>query len=209
MKLIKQLEDKKVEMHLAIGELDEYFVNSKYSIKPHEIIQFTAITNTTKKYEWLTARELTEQVLKTKAYVYYRKNGSPYLKGKKLNISFSHGFPYVVFAYAKKGKVGVDVQEIKSTVLRVKQKFLTDKELTFCGNDEKLLTVFWSAKETLFKIYQKGKVDFKKHLHVEFIDEETLLGKFSKGKAKFIVPLKWFQLKNHIVVYGQLHNIVQ
>lgn len=211
MKLVKEVELEDEELQIVLGLItnDVETMSNEYEIKPHEYEKFKKISNLTKKKEWLGARILAELTLSKRVFVDYKLNGAPILLGESKKVSFSHGFPYVGIAFSVNNNVGIDVQEIKPMVLRIKSKFLNNDELLFCGDDLKKLTLFWSAKETLFKLYQDGEVDFKKHLSVEFINNQTMMGHFNNNKTTFSTRLYWFQEQNHVVVYGQIFNIVK
>jgi len=46
---------------------------------------------------------------------------------------------------------------------------MNENELAFAGNTNQIaeMTLIWSAKETLYKLYNKKELDFKKHLLIE------------------------------------------
>jgi len=46
---------------------------------------------------------------------------------------------------------------------------MNENELTFAGNSSQIaeMTLIWSAKESLYKLYNKKELDFKKHLVIE------------------------------------------
>jgi 4'-phosphopantetheinyl transferase len=58
-------------------------------------------------------------------------------------------------------------------VLLIKHKFIGEEEMRWMKDEQSLEKnlLIWSAKESLFKWYAKGEVDFRKHL---FLSEFTL-----------------------------------
>jgi 4'-phosphopantetheinyl transferase EntD len=46
---------------------------------------------------------------------------------------------------------------------------MNENEIEFAGNTAQIaeMTLIWSAKETLYKLYNKKELDFKKHLIIE------------------------------------------
>ena len=86
-------------------------------------------------------------------------------------ISISHTRGYVVIVLHPNCPVGVDIEQISPKVYRVKNRFVSLKEQrilsmqpTVC--ELNMLLIFWSAKETLFKLLNCEGVDFLKHLHI-------------------------------------------
>ena len=65
--------------------------------------------------------------------------------------------------------------------------------------DHSLLTLLWSAKESVFKWYGDGEVDFRKHIHLLRLHEgmETIECFFSKNESELIIHFRQFE---HLVV---------
>ena len=79
---------------------------------------------------------------------------------------------------SSENRVGVDVEGISSKVEKVKHKFLSiaEQEMlqallqdNLLHHDTKFLTLAWSIKESLFKWYGIGEMDFIEHMHIENI----------------------------------------
>lgn len=114
--------------------------------------------------EWTAVRVLLYDMLDRQVPILYEENGAPYLpEYEHLDISISHTRGYVAVALAEHGAIGIDIEQIGAKVERVRHKFIRDDE--DAETLEKLL-LHWSAKETAFKILNRSKVDFKKHLRV-------------------------------------------
>ena len=62
------------------------------------------------------------------------------------------------------------------------------------ATDYHLLTLLWSAKESVFKWYGQGNVDFKKHIRLLNHQEgkETLDCFFSKNEAELTIHYRWY-----------------
>lgn len=116
----------------------------------------------------------------------------PELPGNSWFFSISHCGDYAGVILSKKNAVGIDVELVTPKILKISQKFLNDGELnllTRTNNDKKpeIITLFWSAKETIFKWYGKGALSFKRNmaileiiqdsenswLHAQFIKDST------------------------------------
>lgn len=105
----------------------------------------------------------------------------PHLPEKEFHFSISHCRDFVAVFIAPQ-PVGVDVELVDEKVNRIKNKFLSVEELQLLnglnGADYlKTLTLFWSCKETMFKWYGKGRVDFKKNLNIKNFHFQNEKGK--------------------------------
>ena len=95
-------------------------------------------------------------------------NGKPSIKNSKSHISFSHSGNYAAAIYNNEHSVGIDIQQAKSKILRLSNKFCNQEELDFITPKDKLsmLHIIWGAKEAMFKQYGLGAVLFKEHILV-------------------------------------------
>jgi phosphopantetheinyl transferase len=95
----------------------------------------------------------------------------PFLPNEAFHFSISHCGNYAAAIVSKQNRVGVDIEMPHEKIERIRHKFLSNHEMNLLGslsNDPvHLLTLAWSIKETMFKWYGAGKVDFKEHLHIE------------------------------------------
>ena len=112
----------------------------------------------------------------------YHENGQPYLEPFDKFVSVSHSFPYAVLAISEK-KIGVDIEQVKDRIDKIKLKFLHPTEIDWLGRVESRiehLTAIWCIKEALFKIHSSKQWSFKEF----YVVDEFLLDKFSKIKCK-------------------------
>jgi [ribosomal protein S5]-alanine N-acetyltransferase len=98
---------------------------------------------------------------------------SVHYKGKQPNleaghISLSHAKKVAIAAYSPTLELGVDVEEVRPQIGRIAHKFIRpdeEKYLTDLGTTH-AQQLLWGLKESLFKLFGSGNVDFKKHLHI-------------------------------------------
>ena len=64
----------------------------------------------------------------------YHENGQPYLEPFDKFVSVSHSFPYAVLAISEK-KIGVDIEQVKDRIDKIKLKFLHYTEIDWLGRD--------------------------------------------------------------------------
>jgi phosphopantetheinyl transferase len=99
----------------------------------------------------------------------------PLLSNGKLHFSISHCADFAAAIISEEKSVGIDVELVTPKIEAIKNKFLSEEELELVSkkNNElnikngELLTLCWSAKESIFKWYGKGNVDFKKNMIVD------------------------------------------
>ncbi len=131
----------------------------------------------------------------------------PFLPNEKYHFSISHCGNYAAAIVSSTHRVGVDIEQASEKILRISHKFLTEREKMLLDEQMsaqqllQLTSLLWSAKESMFKWFGDGGVDFRQHMHIENIegnDEEgKLICSFRKQEP---LPLT--------VHYRFLHDLV-
>jgi 4'-phosphopantetheinyl transferase EntD len=95
----------------------------------------------------------------------------PYLVDEQYHFSISHFGHYAAAIVSSTRRVGVDVEMASPTIEKIRNKFLSENESVIAfegiaksGHRLRQLTLLWSAKESIFKWYSLGKVNFKEHI---------------------------------------------
>lgn len=78
--------------------------------------------------------------------------GRPYMAGCGLQISLSHAYPFAAAALHPQLPVGLDVEQPREQLLRIRHKFLSGQELEQVGDNLDELCLWWAAKEALYKM---------------------------------------------------------
>lgn len=110
----------------------------------------------------------------------------PLLSNGELHFSISHCGDYAAVIVSKNKTVGIDVELITPKIELVKDKFLTESELKLSATihnepdamSYKVLTLFWSSKEAIYKWYGKGALSFKRNIGMDelfFRNEEGFI----------------------------------
>lgn len=102
-------------------------------------------------------------------------SGKPTLSESGLHFSLSHCRGFAAGIVSTGGPVGIDVEVISDRVLKIEKKFLNQQELQWLeGMDPAgrvaYSTLLWSIKETVFKWWGSGGLDFSRHICVQNID---------------------------------------
>ena len=137
----------------------------------------------------------------------------PFLENEQYHFSISHCGMYAAAIASRQERVGIDIELVTPKIERVKHKFTNPDELLFLNDEYKafleqfelekkieqeFLTMIWSAKETIFKWYGAGQMDFRQHMQltgaVTFSDDLISLPfLFTKNEMRyFTVHAKMF-----------------
>lgn len=127
----------------------------------------------------------------------------PFLNPPAYHFSISHCGPFAAAIISKKIPVGIDVEIVTEKLERLENKFLGESERALVKggcfkNPLEGLTAAWSAKESLFKWYALGQVDFKKDMHIDevlcFDEIITMRATFKKDLEKALeVRTRFFE----------------
>ncbi len=104
----------------------------------------------------------------------------PFLPDEAYHFSISHCGDYAAAIVSTVNRVGVDIEIISEKAERIKDKFLVTEELVLLKKTGiqhstpgiQNISLAWSIKESLFKWYGAGKVDFKQHLRIQHISQD-------------------------------------
>ena len=120
----------------------------------------------------------------------------PFLPYEQYHFSISHCGNFAAAIVSKTERVGIDIEFETDKDARIAHKFLNNNEQLLVDNwqlniqpstnNYQLPTLFWSAKETIFKWWGYGSVDFKNHIHLS-IDHFATNGIVNASFSK-VVP---------------------
>jgi 4'-phosphopantetheinyl transferase len=177
-------------------------------VKDYESISET-ITHPEKRLEFIAGRVLARNLLESlgKSFEGVTKDvfGKPFFKQNTYQLSLSHSFPYVAALADIRKSVGIDLEQIKTKLLKIGPRVLHPLELQDAGNDETKHCIYWCAKEALVKIYGKKDLVFSEHLFIDPFKPEKygiLTGKFIANKTETVIPLQYFVFDNFVVVFN-------
>jgi 4'-phosphopantetheinyl transferase len=166
-----------------------------FPLKPEELADFNLITNPSRKTEWMTSRILLTELAEKRVGLKYSEHGKPSVIDSDVRISISHSKTFVAALLSFKSPVGIDVEQINHRAGKVRHKYLTEKEQSWCNTNFEH-TVVWSAKESVFKIYEK-ELDFQK-MEIEQPVKEQETGDFIINVNKAI-PSKQLRCNYQVI----------
>ena len=163
--------------------------------------QHREVTHPHKRLQHLAGRFLLQYLVPDFPYelIQIADTRKPYLPDERYHFSISHCGDYAAAVVSSKNRVGVDVEEPVVKILNIQNKFLSEKEkLQFSGklttHDSRLMTLLWSAKESVFKWYGVGGVDFRQHIQLFNLQEEeqTIDCFFAKNESELVIQFRYF-----------------
>lgn len=95
--------------------------------------------------------------------VAHDSDGAPHIP--HYNISISHSHKLAVVAIDAVRKIGIDAEEMRPQLLRIKERFLSPRELSMFTTPGQLLTA-WTIKEAVYKIAGASAVEFRTAISV-------------------------------------------
>ena len=131
----------------------------------------------------------------------YTENNKPYLEGRAERISISHSHDLLAVFVNAREETGVDVELIRDKVLRIRDKFLDEKEKRFAGSDLEKLISLWAAKEAMYKFYGRKKLEFCSHLHVDPFAGDEMVGTLIAGPVRKRLAMRRERLGDYVLVY--------
>lgn len=127
----------------------------------------------------------------------------PYLEEDPFHFSISHCGDYAAAIVSKEYRVGVDVEGVNDKISILQKKFLSEAEMKMLNvqclpagqadsmTNDQCLTLCWSVKESVFKWWGKGSVDFKRGMVLQSVQ-----GDHSEGKVHCL-----FKSETELVVH--------
>jgi phosphopantetheinyl transferase len=132
----------------------------------------------------------------------------PYLPGERYHFSISHCGSFAAAIVSSRYRVGIDVEQTVPGIERIREKFLSAKELALAfddldrsGHRLRQLTLLWSAKESIFKWYGLGGVNFREH--IQWIEPYFIRSGEEIGQLSFAFRKEGDQ---SLTVYYKLFN---
>ena len=147
-----------------------------------------------RQLEYILTRLLLQQIDEN-LRISYNQFGAPKLNdGRKISISHSNDLITIVIS---EKKVAIDIEKISNKPLKIKHKFISKNDNILDNKME--ATLAWSAKEAVYKLHQKGGIDFKKDIIIQKIDASKKQIHTTFQKKNLV--LNFQKINNHFLVY--------
>ena len=187
-------------------EEDESFFRNELQLDEHENEFLSTIKAENRRLQWLSTRLLIRRIINPKGQILMEWDdfGKPIIINYDFEVSISHSNEMVSVIVGDR-KSGNDIERKDRKVERIARKFIRDDEFAFI--EEEIATDYyitiWAAKETMFKFYGGGGIDFKEHMSVKpFKMEEK--GEFEMeylkgGNEMLTINYEW--INGHILTH--------
>jgi len=173
-----------------------------------ELKIFATLRNDLRKRHWLAYRALLKHLLAPLTTdISYDLNGKPHLDSGSHFISVSHAGEYAAVVCSDKSAVGIDIEQIKDRVERVKERFLQKHELESITAENRLeqLYVYWGGKEALYKLHGKPNVDFRNDIYIHPFNyfcstDQNVSAILTVGVCRYEHTLYFYKLDDYMLV---------
>lgn len=168
------------------------------------------ITYPAKRLEWLGGRYLLSRLFEEAGLDYQGLSkdefGKPFPISSSWQISLSNAFPFVAAQIHPTMSVGIDIEIPRSKMVQVIPRILNDSEKQHAGNHLRKLCIYWSAKETMYKIHGKRNLNFSTDILInpfQLGEEGLLTGELHTPGQNFQVKLNFLSKRDFVLTATQ------
>ncbi|MEQ8908242.1 MAG: 4'-phosphopantetheinyl transferase superfamily protein [Vicingaceae bacterium] len=180
--------------YTAEKKLFDFLGDKEFDLAPLEKFK-----NSKRRIEWMSVRYLLNEIVPAYNDLYYDEFGKPYFKELDYHLSISHSFHRIAVSIDRKENTAIDLQHITSKIKRIRNRYLNEEEYTLVSQDDILqLTLAWSIKEALFKVYGKDDIFLKPNIRLLSLEFKKNKGRAS-GQIHAAEYLRTFELKLDLI----------
>ncbi len=178
---------------------DEAFFREKINLTEKETEYLYRITNSNRRKEWLAIRYLLQNKFNLQQCISYTAEGKPFIDSYHLGISHSFEIAGLILS---KYPCALDVEKVLPRIVNIAHRAFSPQELHFAQTPEQL-TVCWCAKETIFKLYGHGNIDFKGDIEISTIKNFTdgEIGVFFQLEKRYFGKIKLKTIDDYKVTW--------
>jgi len=186
-------------------EDDVDFFLKEVSLTAAEKKVFSGFKNTSRQLQWLSCRLMVQRYMQyfgLKGSIAYNNDGCPYLTDGQ-HISISHTVEFSAVLISRTRAVGVDIENASERILRVRDRFVSEKELSHVHKEDiNALTIIWAAKEALYKLCMVKGISFKEGIYVDLsLGHDCFYAEVSYNSVIQKYFLKARKIEGHFLVY--------
>ena len=143
-----------------------------------EFQEFNSFKSEKRKYEFYFTRILWQSFGQNEI-IKYKSTGKPKIDGGYISISHSHN--QVAIAFSSIQEVGLDLEMVSKKVEIIKLKYLHANEKYASLKD---LTIIWTIKEAIYKLFDFETLFFKEHIEVCSLNGKCIVNVDFKGEIQ-------------------------
>jgi phosphopantetheinyl transferase len=165
------------------------------------------VTHPHKRLQHLAGRFLLQYLFPAFPYhlIEIADTRKPFLPDEQFHFSISHCGDFAAAIVSTDKRVGIDIEIPVEKIAKIMYKFLSPAEherFSLVQPDENRIpfaTLLWSAKESVFKWYGNGGVDFRRQIELkkQNVGSETIDCFFSKHGTELTIHYRQFE---HLVL---------
>ena len=189
------------DTRLGIWKIEETDLFFKENVPLHR-----DVTHPHKRLQHLAGRFLLQFLFPDFPYslIQLAETRKPFLPEEQYHFSISHCGDYAAAIVSRSTRVGIDVEIPTPKIARIREKFLSAREIDLFGVSEdqeetyRKLTTLWSAKEAVYKWYGDGKVDFSEQIRLQSLsnDPGEITCHFTKTDSSLLIHYHAFEHLN-------------
>lgn len=182
-----------------IEETEEFFKGN--------VPQHRDVTHPRKRLQHLAGRFLLQFLFPDFPYALIKiaDTRKPFLPDEQYHFSISHCGDYAAAIVSSTNRVGIDIEIPVEKIAGIMHKFLSPQEhelfdlINPGANRIAFATLLWSAKESVFKWYGDGGVNFRKQIQLlkQHEGSETIDCFFTKTESGLSI---YYRLYEHLVL---------
>lgn len=184
-----------------IEETDSFY-KEKIDFTEFDRIEFEKISHPEKKSQWLASRYLLKRMSQEEKQLHLTKtaSGKPNFSNHPLFFSISHSHNLVAVIISEKNNVAVDLEMKNEKLHLIKKKFLHTLDCTQ-GEDIDLLTILWSAKESIYKYCDNKLLSFKEHIAINSISNGFITASIESPFYSVKLNLQYKSIENYWITW--------
>ena len=195
---------------IAIWEITESEDDLRTLCSPipnDELEELEILRSEARRKEKLAVRALLNELYPEKVYLGHHDNGKPYIQNCADEISISHTNRFVAIITHDEEDVGIDIECVNRDFSAVEKKALSEEEIDDLSdkNHNLQLTIYWCAKEAIYKRMSQRRVDFAEQIELEKFtprrDGELEAVFIHKDGEEEEFELEYEMIEDHVMVW--------
>ncbi|UXP31943.1 4'-phosphopantetheinyl transferase superfamily protein [Reichenbachiella agarivorans] len=197
----------KISNHIILGiwEIDESLEQLAQGFDQKEL-DCIAHFHPLKKAEHIASRQLIQSMCQEMDIPFHGickdSHGKPHLIDSDYHISLSHSYPKIAAMINLDVPCGIDIEQPREQLRRVKSKFLNPAELQVCQDDLDLLCIYWCAKESIYKMHGRKNLSFAQNIEINRIKDNQIFCSINKDQERKKFVLNMQQEDDYLITYN-------
>jgi phosphopantetheinyl transferase len=154
---------------IGIWQLCETSTDLLASFSPEELenSDYRKYNYEKRKVEWLATRLLIKEMIGPRFEISYSETGKPILHHSIYKyLSISHSREFAAIFIHERCEVGIDLEGINRNYNSIEKRYLSEAEVKQTGRNPILQSLYWCAKEAIFKLVPFEGIEFREHIRI-------------------------------------------